>query len=244
MNNQAIEKKSSDVDVKIGSTIDVWAKTDKIREIFAPNLSQTEFMAFVGLGKSIGANPFTREIWAVKYDKSAPAAIFCGRDFYRKKAQEQRDYNGHMVEAVYSKDEFRMNVREGVPEHSYNMADRGQLIGAYGIAWKKGVDHPVYVFVKLSEYDKGFSLWKSMKETLIKKVAEAQVLRMGWQGIFAGTYSEDEQPIIEASYHETDKAAIIAPRQKISESPVDQQTGEVLTLSREPIDSAPAEAEQ
>src|SRR6185436_16304996 len=50
-----------------------------------------------------------------------------------------------------------------------------------------------YVFVRYSEYNTGESTWKRMPETMIKKVAEAQCLRSTWQGIFQGTYSEDEQ---------------------------------------------------
>lgn len=173
--------------------IEIWNnnKADKIRKLFAPNLTNDEFAFFWGLGKSLEANPFTREIWAVKYDKNKPAQIFLGRDFYRKKAQEQPDYDGHIVDAVYEKDEFR--VESGTPKHSYNLTSRGKLLGAYCVVYKKDISNAFYVYAELGEYHKGQSTWNEKPATMIKKVAEAQALRGAYQGIFRGTYDESEQ---------------------------------------------------
>lgn len=195
--NVAIEKSRN--------AIAVWDDLKSVREQFAPTLTDREFAFFVTLGKSFNANPFKREIWAVKYDKSAPASIFLGRDMYRRKAQETAEYDGHIADAVYSGDRF--SVENGIPKHSYSLADRGCLLGAYCVVYKKNQTHPFFVFVKLSEYDKGFALWKTMKETLIKKVAEAQGLRGAFQGVFAGTYDESEQWEIMP----TSKANVIPP---------------------------------
>ena len=101
--------------------LEIWKDKDKIRKLFASNLTQDEFDFFVGLGSALGANPFTHEIWAVKYeskkDPNKPASIFLGRDFYRRKAQEQPDYDVHIVDAIYSKDEFE--VVNGSVKHKY-----------------------------------------------------------------------------------------------------------------------------
>lgn len=175
--------------VQEGNSLDLWKKKDKIREMFAPTLTRDEFDAFVGLGASLGANPFNREIWAIKYGNQS-AQIFLGRDFYRRKAQEQSEYNGHQVDAIYSNDEFKM--KGGKPEHSYNLTDRGNLIGAYAIVYRAD-NEPYFVTVKLEEYSTDKALWKSKPETMIKKVAEAQALRGAFQGLFAGTYDHSEE---------------------------------------------------
>jgi len=169
----------------------VWDKDsyNKIRKMFAPQLTNQEFGMFVGLGKSLGANPFLREIWAVKYGNSE-AQIFLGRDFYRRKAQEQTEYKGHQVDAIYSNDEFKMSG--GNPEHSYSLQDRGNLIGAYAIVHRSD-NEPFFLTVKFEEYSTGKALWKSKPETMIKKVAEAQALRGAFQGVFAGTYDQSEE---------------------------------------------------
>jgi phage recombination protein Bet len=191
MNNEIAKTENKDI---AEMQINPWIKLEVVKKCFAPTLTDDEFKIFVGLGKSLKANPFTREIWAVKYDKNA-ASIFCGRDFYRRKAQEQKDYNGHIVNAIYENDGF--SIKNGQPEHIVNsFKDRGALIGAFCAVYKKGLQVPFFVTVQLNEYNKGFSNWKNMPETMIKKVAEAQALRGAYQGIFAGTYEESEEETI------------------------------------------------
>lgn len=195
-----------------GGAVNVWAKKEKIRMLFAPKLSDEEFSFFLGLGISMGANPFAREIWAVKFKENEPAAIFLARDFYRKKAQEQNNYDGHTADAIYSNDEFF--VEDGVLRHKYSLKDRGVLVGGYAIAYRKDLEKPFYVHVELKEYSKDNSTknpWVKKPATMIKKVAEAQVLRMAWQSVFSGTYSEDEQWECEVV---TEKKFIEPPTQK------------------------------
>ncbi|MCF7839771.1 MAG: phage recombination protein Bet [Candidatus Marinimicrobia bacterium] len=160
----------------------------EIRKAFALGLDNVQFTMFVELGRSLNLNPFKREIWAVKYRDQV--SVFVGRDGYRKVAQEQPDYNGHCVEAVYSNDKIR--VVNGVLEHEFNFTDRGHLVGAYCEVYRKTIDHPFRVMVRLDEYKKEQANWRNMPETMIKKVAESQTLRMAYQGIFAGTYHEAE----------------------------------------------------
>ena len=162
----------------------------EIKKIFAPTLSPTEFQAFVGIGKSTGLNPFLKEIWAVKYGNGA-ASIFIGRDGYRKMAQANPDYDWHFVDSIYSKDSFK--VVNGQPEHEYKLSDRGALVGAYALCMRKKSSRPNYLRVDLKEYTTGKSLWGTKPETMIKKVAEAQVLRMTFQDLFTGTYDESEE---------------------------------------------------
>ena len=211
--------------MKTRDAVAVWDQLDDVRAQFAPLLTDKEFAFFVTLGKSLNANPFKREIWAVKYDKNSPASIFLGRDMYRRRAQEQPDYDGHVVDAVYSKDAFV--VENGIPKHSYSLADRGVLLGAYCVVYKKNQAHPFFVFVKFSEYDKGQALWKKMGETLIKKVAESQGLRGAFQGIFAGTYDESEQwettTITAASKANVPRPSIRKPEPQTFDAPPERE---------------------
>lgn len=183
---------------KTENFLDVWKKPQEIKKIFAPDLTDAEFKAFIGLGMSLKANPFTREIWAVKYNEKDPAQIFLGRDFSRRVAQEQSDYDGHIVNAIYENDGF--SITNGIPEHKVeSFKDRGKLIGAFCCLYKKDKRIPTFVTVKLEEYiqhKKDGSVtkfWKKMPETMIKKVAEAQCTRSAYQGVFGGTYDESEQ---------------------------------------------------
>ena len=164
----------------------------EIKRLFAPTLTETEFSIFTGLGKALDLNPFTREIWAVKYGTSA--SIFVGRDGYRKNAQKNPQYDWHLAEAVYENDQFKITP-EGV-QHEFNLTNRGALVGAYALCKRKDSSRPNYGYVSLKEYNKGQSVWKTMPETMIKKTAEAQILRGTFQDLFAGTYDEVEQGVI------------------------------------------------
>jgi phage recombination protein Bet len=168
-------------------------KLTEIRKLFAPKLTDMEFQFFVGMGKASNLNPFTREIWAVKYQDSAPAQVFIGRDGYRKAAQRHPDYDYHQCDAVYENDTFK--VARGEVEHTYTLKDRGKLVGAYCIVKRRSAEKPMYVFVELSEYSTGKSLWNPQggkPATMIKKVAEAQCLRACFQDLLGGTYGEEE----------------------------------------------------
>jgi len=168
-------------------------KLGEIRKLFAPKLSDMEFKFFVGLGKASRLNPFTREIWAVKYQDSAPAQVFIGRDGYRKAAQAHSDYDFHQCDAVYENDEFE--VVNGEVNHKYKLVNRGALVGAYCIAKRHKSSRPMYVFADIKEYSTGKSLWNSQTgkpATMIKKVAESQCLRACFQDLLGGTYGEEE----------------------------------------------------
>ncbi len=165
------------------------------------NISDLEFKTFVGIGKETGLNPFTREIWIVKYSDNAPASIFIGRDGYRKAAQMHPLYDFHYSESIYEKDEFY--VQNGKVYHKFNMLDRGKLLGGYCVAKRKGSEKEIYNIVQLKEYDTGKSNWQKMPETMIKKVAEAQTLRLAFQDMFSGTYSEEELETIKNNGSQT-----------------------------------------
>lgn len=230
------------------------AKLAEIRKLFAPKLTDMEFQFFVGMGKATNLNPFLREIWAVKYSDKEAAQIFIGRDGYRKSAQSHRDYDYHQCDAVYENDEFEMN--DGVIKHKYNLKNRGELLGAYCIAKRKNSERPCYVFAELREYSTGKSLWREpglyknekgymsqggKPATMIKKVAESQCLRAGFQELFAGTYGEEEmesmrnqesKPVIVHGTTQTEKLKSI-----LDEQIIDAETGEVIESKKIDIGS-------
>lgn len=170
------------------------AALKEIKDLFAPTLTELEFKGFVNMGKSLVLNPFLKEIWAVKYDKSKPAQIFIGRDGYRVNARRHPQFDYMRVEAVYSNDTYEND--NGVINHKFGFANRGTLLGAYCVVKRKDASEPEYRSVLLSEYDKRQGNWNIMKETMIKKVAESQGLRAAFPDKFAGTYSEYEDGFI------------------------------------------------
>lgn len=192
---------------------EVWGDTELIRKYVAPNLNKKEFAMFIGKGRMLGANPFTDEIYPTKIKGQVKAMV--SRDFYRRKAQEQESYDGHRVVAVYENDDFKLE--NGKPKHNVkSFADRGDLVGAYAVGWRKDVNNMFFEKVRLEEYDRGNYMWNAKPETMIKKVAESHLLRMMYEGILGNTYTSAEIIEDEAdnanqkqSDHEATEAVII-----------------------------------
>lgn len=182
--------------MQMNNELQIWApdKQAEIKELFAKNLTNNEFQTFVWIWKATWLNPFLREIWAVKYGDIS-ANIFIWRDWYRKSAQSNKEYDYHSVDAVYENDKFE--VKNWEVEHSYNIKDRGKLIWAYCIVKRKSSSKAMFTFVELSEYIQPWkngkkTVWDSKPATMIKKVAEAQWLRWAFQELFAWTYDESD----------------------------------------------------
>ncbi len=201
-----------------------------IKDMFAKKANQDEFNIFVQLGISTGLNPFLREIWMVKYDEKAAAQIFIGRDGYRKLISNNPNYDGHIVDAVYSNDEFNVDLIAGYVKHIPNFKNRGNLIGAYCIVYMKGARIPHYVFCELSEYDTNKSVWAGKKATMIKKVAETQAIRMADQTC-SGTYSEEEMPENMTGDHSSKSKQLNESLNITQGETFDHETGEVTTAN-------------
>ena len=203
-----------------------------IKEIYAPKATANEFKAFIRMGQATGLNPFTREIWCIKYDEKSPAQIFIGRDGFRKSIARNSNYDCHHVDAVYSNDKFQYDFNTGNIEHKSNFKDRGTLVGAYCLTFMKNRSRPFYVFAELSEYNKKRSTWNDIPATMIKKVAESQCLRMASPEQFSGSYDESEQAIIDHSY--TKKDGVSSLKQIIQEKKetTNIETGEIIEVQR------------
>ncbi len=207
----------------------VWNDLQAIRSQFGKDLSDIEFKFFVGLGMMLGANPFLGEIWSIKYGKS-PASIFCGRNLYRRKANEHPDFQRNMTQPVYANDVYELE--NGVLKHQSNLKDRGKLIGAYSMTWKKSTgEWAAPHFVDFWEYYKGHrkpdgkikktrdnngnwvdmkpTTWDTMPVTMIQKVAQSQDFRDKFPELFQGTYDESEQWLREEPLDVTNEAEVI-----------------------------------
>lgn len=214
------------------TALSIWENKEEIKtikEIYAKDLTPKQFECFVGLGRAGNLDPFNREIWCVVY-KGTPQ-IFIGRDGYRKISQSNPDYDYHRTEAVYETDDIQFI--DGQIRHAWSPVNRKNLIGAYCVVKRKSSSMPSYVYVRLEDYDKGYSVWKDLKETMIQKVAEAQALRQAFHQMFKGTYHQSELapeekhiPIIIEGTTQTEKMkSLLKTRtQNTADSNVDSHT--------------------
>ncbi len=139
-----------------------------MRDMCAKGATDNEFLVMMELANRYQLDPFSKQIWLVKYGDS-PAQIFCGRDGYLAIAHRSGVFDG--MDAGADKD----------PE--------GQLYGWCKV-WRKDMSHPFEVRVYASEYSTGKNLWKDKPRTMIQKVAEAHALRRAFS--ISGLYSPEE----------------------------------------------------
>lgn len=138
-----------------------------IRDVCARDCTETEFKLLIQLSKTYKLDPFTRQIWAVKYGQN-PAQIFCGRDGYLAIAHRSGVFDG---------------MESGTRTEGEN------LVGWCRV-YRRDMSHPFSVEVYASEYSTGRNLWKDKPRTMIQKVAEAQCLRRAFS--ISGLYSPEE----------------------------------------------------
>ena len=139
-----------------------------LKETYAKGASEQEFGLLMQLAKTYQLDPFTRQIWLVKYPGS-PAQIFAGRDGYLAIAHKSGQFDGI--------------------ESGSRINEEGDVVG-YCTVWRKDMSRPFHVEVLLDEYNTKKSLWASKPRTMIQKVAEAQCLRKAFS--VSGLYSPEE----------------------------------------------------
>ncbi len=146
------------------------SQVELIRSIAAPKCTDDEFKLLLYQAKTYGLDPLVKQIWAVKYQASAPASIFVGRD-------------GLLAIA------HRSGMFDGMESGTKTVDNK-----LYGWAkvYRKDMRVPFSIEVSAKEYNKGQGTWSTHPETMIQKVAEAQALKRAFS--ISGIYTQEEMP--------------------------------------------------
>jgi len=150
-----------------------------VQRSVAKNTTPVELAFFLNTCQSVGLNPFNKEVWCYK-DNSGNLIIFTGRDGLLRKAQENAAFNGIRSSEVRENDVFSMDVANAKIEHTYGTKDRGAIIGAYAIVFRKEGE-PTIEWVRYSDFapknPNAYSPWKRFSAAMIKKCAESHALK-------------------------------------------------------------------
>lgn len=169
---------------------------ETIKNTVAKGATNYELALFLYTASKLGLDPLLQQIWFVKFAQGQPS-IQVGRDGLLAIAQRDEGYETPISQAVYSKDEFELDIAEGQVKHIIrNPADRGVLIGAYCIAPHKH-RKAVVTWVSYQEYAQFWGqknpVWKSNPAEMIRKVAESQSLRRQYPDTgLSAVYVKDE----------------------------------------------------
>lgn len=164
-----------------------------IQKQVAKGASTVELAYFLNVCKSVGLSPFNKEIWAYK-DKQQNLIIFTGRDGLLRKAQEHPEFAGMRSSEVRENDQFTMNIPAGKIDHSYGLKDRGQIVGAYAIVFRKTGEAAIE-FAYMADHKPGnvspYAPWARYPQLMIRKVAEAHALKKAF-GMASGVQLEGD----------------------------------------------------
>lgn len=149
-----------------------------IKQTVAKGTTDAELAYFLSVSKSAGLNPFNKEVWCYK-DNKGNLLVFTGRDGFLAKAQSNTAFNGVRSSEVCENDEFEIDIANNKIKHTFGKGDRGKILGAYAIAFRKDGE-PTIEYADIKDYDKKQFTWNTHKSAMIKKVAETNALKKGF----------------------------------------------------------------
>jgi phage recombination protein Bet len=187
------------------------AQIEVMKKTVAIGATPAEFAYFLNVAKYSGLNPFLREIYFIKTEKGQ-VSIITARDGYLTIAKRDQRFQGVQSMEVCEKDTFTVdtamdesgNIAQVVHHQITNFIDRGDIIGAWARGQMRG-EEPVIIFTSMKEYDKskqpkGGKMWNQYPSSMIRKVAEAMVLKRiaGISGLVTDAEINTDLQIVDA----------------------------------------------
>lgn len=180
MSNEIIEfKDDAGMPVKFTS--------QDIRERLCPNATDSELALCVELCNRQHLNPFTKEVYLVKYG-SSPASIITSYQVFNRRANRQPNYGGIDSGVVVLRDGEVVKKKGSAV---YKIIGE-QLIGGWAEVKFTDGKIPAYAELALTDYSTGKSNWAKMPGVMIDKCAKAAAWRLAYPSEFRGMYVSEE----------------------------------------------------
>ena len=180
MNNEIIEFKDD-------AGMPVWFTSQDIRERLCPNATDSELALCVELCNRQHLNPFTQDVYLVKYG-NAPASIITNYQVFNRRANKQPNYGGIDSGVVVLRDGEVVKKKGSAV---YKIIGE-QLIGGWAEVKFTDGKIPAYAELALTDYSTGKSNWAKMPGVMIDKCAKAAAWRLAYPGEFRGMYVSEE----------------------------------------------------
>lgn len=170
---------------------------ETIKNTVAKNATDEELDMFLSLASNYDLDPFSKEIWFIKYKGKDPQ-IFTSRDGFVKIAKRDADFKQINSFAVYEEDVFELEQRMGEKGleisnfvHKFNAKDRGKIIGAYCVL-EYYTKKPLITYCDYKEYASNTPTWRKNASAMIRKCSEKEACRLS-AGI-SGLHIPEEMP--------------------------------------------------
>lgn len=152
-----------------------------LRDTVARGATPAELSMFIEFAKATGLNPFKKEIWFIK-GNDGRIQMMTGINGFWTLANSFAEFDGAEGGLI----DTEGNWVKSVPN--------GNFIGAWCRVYRKDRRIAMEGEAMLSDYNKGFGLWKSAPRIMIRKVAESIALRKAFPQQLNGLYTAEEMP--------------------------------------------------
>ena len=163
--------------------------------------SDEELAYFIAQARVQNLNPFTREIYFIKYGNQ-PAQVVVAQKAFQKKADAHPQFDGMDSGIIYEKDgEIQRSEGAFLPRGA-------EILGAWAVVYRKDRTHPTKAEVTFTEYDNSKirkegkvnqygkenkpNTWDEKPAVMIHKVAMVTALRNAFPNELGGLYEADE----------------------------------------------------
>ncbi len=184
-----------------------WSReqVELIKRTVAKGASDDELKLFLHLASRYDLDPFTRQIWFIKYGDDAH--IFTGRDGFLHIAHRSGAFNG--MNSTLREEPVPFEIRYyNRKEKKVEVLKRPSQFVAVCTVYRKDMEQPFICEVWESEYSTGQGLWPTKRRVMIQKVAEASTLRRAFD--ISGLYLPEEVSENEVEVVSSNQSAITA----------------------------------
>ena len=188
-----------------------WSReqVELIKRTVAKGASDDELKLFLHLASRYDLDPFTRQIWFIKYGDDAH--IFTGRDGFLHIAHRSGAFNGMNTTLREEPVPFEIKFFNKRDKRWEALKKPSQFVAVCTV-FRKDMEQPFKCEVWESEYSTGQGLWPTKRRVMIQKVAEASTLRRAFD--ISGLYLPEEVSENEVEVVSGDRVAIASSELK------------------------------
>lgn len=168
-------------------TVNLDELRDVMRMTLFPEATDAEMTMFAEIARSTGLNPFLKEIYPIKDERSGRVRIEASAAGLERLANQTDGYRGYRAEPVYEHDEFSYSSENGKVSYKHvpaPLGKEGKVIAAYCYAEHDRFDFPLFVLLRLEQRIQRFqngtpkARWGIDPAGMLVKCAKAAFFRM------------------------------------------------------------------
>jgi len=166
-----------------------------VKMYLCPLATDQEAYVFLELCKARQLNPFTNEVYLIKYSANGKASTVVGKETFTRRAEQNPMFDGFEAGIiVQNKDTGDIDKREG----TFYLPDIEKVVGGWAKIHRRDKAYPFVSEVPLHEYIQRTKdgsvnkMWATKEGTLIRKVPLVQGLREAFPSEFGGLYDRSE----------------------------------------------------